>query len=144
MTESSSKSKAVMKLVLLLAATFGFTICSTSGSESTCADETFQKPCGNKCILDSGRPCCEISRCKKCWTDIGLNKCGPVTEFVLQVNIRAMNRKWEAYDCTESEGYPSTTCLYYFYTAWFYVIPLLILVVTAGVALIIIRRRRRS
>ena len=144
MTESSSESEAVMKLVILLAATFCCTIYSTSGSESTCLTETYDKPCGKKCEPDFEEPCCQISRCIKCYTDIGLDKCGSIAELGLQVIIQAMNQKWAANGCTESKKYPSTKCLYYFYTVWFYVIPLLILAVIGGVvAFVIIRRRRR-
>ena len=136
-----------MKFVILLVATFCCIIYSTSGqtaSEEDCAAKKY-KPCHHKCVLDvtAKRHCCPISRCVKCYEDIGLDKCGLAIQSKLMMTIVAYAAIWQKEGCTESEKYPSTKCLYYFYTAWFYVVPLLIVAVIGVAAFVVIRRRRQ-
>ena len=127
---------------------FCCTIYSTSGqtaSENACASDKFDKPCLKKCTfeLKNKKPCCEITRCTKCWKDVGLSKCGPTVQGILQAKIAGFEIGFSALGCTESDRYPSTKCLYHFYPAWFYVVPLLILAAIGGVVAVVVLRRRR-
>ena len=137
-----------MKFVILLVATFCCMIYSTSGettNEMACFDDEFNKPCQQLCsgIQEATRHCCPISRCVKCWTDIGINKCGPKIKKEIVATMTGFADVLAAEGCTESEEYPSTKCNYYFYKPWFYVVPLLIMAVIGGVVAFVVRRRRR-
>lgn len=147
-----------MKFVILFFATFCSTIYLTSGqtpSEKACVNEKFTKSCEKHCpeleeigksepdVKNTTKHCCPISRCIKCFEDIGLNKCGPEVELRFRQLIADFNILFVAKGCTESEKYPSFKCLYHFYSAWFFVVSLVIQAVIGGAVAFVVRRRRR-
>lgn len=115
--------------------------------ELKCIKEKFDKPCNDVCLTKlrlPGAKCCEISQCKRCWSNIGANACGSNVATVFRENMISLDQSWSRENCTDSQKYPSFKCAYHFYKFLFITVPIALIVLLAATIFFIVRRRKRS
>lgn len=111
-----------------------------------CARDNIDKKCQKSCKLansSSSWNCCEMTRCKKCWMDVGLSTCGSQVEDMLKQAIQVLDSTFQSQACVESDKFPSFKCLRHFHKIQFSII-LLLIVLVAGFIVIFLTGRLRD
>ena len=127
-------------------------------SEEECLHRTYTLACRSACSQDNnyrieadkdigrqskGKICCQLTRCQKCYRDVGINQCGENIASSLLDMMTELSREISRNNCTSTERFPSFKCLYIFYTVWFFVFPSNLLVVLAIIVYNMRRHHRR-
>ena len=110
--------------------------------EQKCFVKTYKDRCSVACSFARHQGyCCELSRCQRCYRDIGINQCGEKIGFDLLDKMARVSIEIKRFNCTDSEKYPSLKCLFLFNALWFYLIPCLFF---TGTCLFYVLLKRRS
>jgi hypothetical protein len=115
-----------------------------------CARDNFDKKCMKHCKLGNNTEvwnCCEMTRCKKCWMDVGLSVCGSSVKFIINEAISELDAAFASKECEpNADTFPSIKCFHRFHPTPFYAIIFLIITVAAlnVIYTMILRRGRRT
>ena len=133
----------VLAIIVILLQVLVVMCSDLTKKEVNCFLKIYKDRCSAACSVERYRRyCCELSRCQKCYRDIGINQCGENIALDLLDKMRELNIEIRKLNCNNAHSYPSLKCLYHFYSPWFY-FTFAFIFADVGLFFVLFRKRRR-